>query len=135
MADPFVAGAVVVVVVAGAVIEALVTTRVVSGAFTESTVDAEVVGVTTLGGMVGNVVVVVVVVVGVLVDGEVGACGAACPSLDAVLPPRPLEWSDVAAATRARRDNDTARTAHQCGRIRCGRARPDARFVRSPATA
>jgi hypothetical protein len=130
MADPFVAGAVVVVVVAGAVIEALVTTRVVSGAFTESTVDAEVVGVTTLGN-----VVVVVVVVGVLVDGEVGACGAACPSLDAVLPPRPLEWSDVAAATRARRDNDTARTAHQCGRIRCGRARPDARFVRSPATA
>jgi hypothetical protein len=130
MADPFVAGAVVVVVVAGAVIEALVTTRVVSGAFTESTVDAEVVGVTTLGN-----VVVVVVVVGVLVDREVGACGAACPSLDAVLPPRPLEWSDVAAATRARRDNDTARTAHQCGRIRCGRARPDARFVRSPATA
>jgi hypothetical protein len=133
MADPFAAGAVVVVVVAGAVIEALVTTRVVPAALTEATVGAEVVGVTARGGVVGNVVVVVVV--GVLVGGEVGACGAACPPLDAALSPRPLEWSDVAAATRARRDNDTARTAHQCGRIRCGRARPDARFVRSPTTA
>jgi hypothetical protein len=120
------------VVVAGAVIEALVTTRVVPAALTEATVGAEVVGVTARGGVVGNVVVVVV---GVLVGGEVGACGAACPPLDAALSPRPLEWSDVAAATRARRDNDTARTAHQCGRIRCGRARPDARFVRSPTTA
>jgi hypothetical protein len=32
--------------------------------------------------------------------------------------PASLGWSDAAAATRAKSDSETARTAHQCGRIR-----------------
>jgi hypothetical protein len=108
--------------------------------WTGATPGEEVVGVTSLVGVVGNVVVVVEVevvvevVVGVVVDDELGACRSACPPLDAAWVPWPLEWSDVAAATRAKRESVTARTAHQCGLLRGGRARPDAIFERSPAT-
>jgi len=85
MADPFAGGVVVVVVVVRGVegaIDALVTTRVPLAAFSEESAGAEVVGVTTLSGGVGKVVVVLVLGTDVPVDKEGGECRVACPSFD-----------------------------------------------------
>jgi hypothetical protein len=43
-------------------------------------------------------------------------------------------WPEVAAATRASRESETASTAHQCGRIRSGRVPRGPLLGRSPGT-
>lgn len=124
---------VVVVLVVGDVLEGVVTTPTPAPEVPGLTVDAEVVEDTLLTGWVGDVVAVVVGVEWVVEGMPVGF-----RSLDAATsrpwPPRPLACPDVVAATRARRESDTASTAHQCGRIRCGRTRPDWAFGSSPDT-
>jgi len=135
------AGAAVVVVVgAVAVVAAVVvgalsgrpTARVPSVALVVGAGNGEVGGVTVLGPCPGSVVVVAVVgggAVGLLWWELVDSSGAVS------LRPDAFGWDEV-AATRARRETDTARTAHQCGRIRGVGTPPTALFSElSPATA
>lgn len=75
---------------------------------------------------------VVVVLAGVEVVGEV-----ACVPSEGAAALRWWSgpwWPDVAAATRARRESDTASTAHQCGRTRSGRVPRGPLLERSLAT-
>jgi hypothetical protein len=110
-----VAGEVVVVVVEGGVLDCSTTTRAPTEEVVAGGGDDEVGGVTALGPGPGAVVVVVVA----------AGAGAADPAWW-----RTAGWwgaavrlpgffgRSAAAATKARRETDTARTAHQCGRMR-----------------
>jgi len=126
---------VVVVVVAGVVAAAVTSRRAAVPALSPGAMDdppvAEVVGVPSRGAMARVVVVV---------GGEVGCVTvflrwpAGVVAASRRCPRGPGCW-EATAATKARSERATARTAHQCGRIRAGPETPGPDLVTSPPTA
>jgi len=116
------AGAVVVVVVVGEVLDRTTTSREPSVGTLVGANGGEVGGVTVLGPGSGALVVVVEAGVGAV---DVPWCCFSGLSGAVARSPGASRWPAV-AATKARRETATARTAHQCGRMRRAGSEPSA---------